>query len=196
MQVEIIRGDITTGHVDVIVNAAAPHLLGGGGVDGAIHRVGGPSIVAACRELRRTRYPAGLPTGHAVETTAGDLPAQWVIHTVGPVYRMRTLGPGRSESCEDDPFHDGPLLDDCYRATLQLAEELGANSIAFPSISTGAYGWPLDDATSRVASLLGRDGGNFAVQLVRLVAHSASAFHSLSLAFEGRLDHQNPGTTP
>lgn len=185
MQVEIIRGDITTQHVDVIVNAAAPHLLGGGGVDGAIHRAGGPSILAACLELRRTRYPAGLPTGHAVETTAGDLPARWVIHTVGPVYRMRTHGPGRSEPCEDDPFHDGPLLDDCYRASLQLADALGADSIAFPSISTGAYGWPVDDATSRVASLLEREGSNFAVRVVRLVAYSPSAFHSLSAALEG-----------
>jgi O-acetyl-ADP-ribose deacetylase (regulator of RNase III) len=130
MQLELVQGDITEQQVDAIVNAANRTLLGGGGVDGAIHRRGGPAILAECRELRATRYPEGLPTGEAVATTAGDLPAQWVIHTVGPIY-------GRG---------DDEQLRNCYRNSLRVAAELGARSIAFPLISAGAYGWPRDDA--------------------------------------------------
>jgi O-acetyl-ADP-ribose deacetylase (regulator of RNase III) len=130
MQLELVQGDITEQHVDAIVNAANRTLLGGGGVDGAIHRRGGPEILAECRELRATRYPDGLPTGQAVATTAGDLPARWVIHTVGPIH-------GRGEDEQ---------LRDCYRNSLRVAAELGARSVAFPLISAGAYGWPRDDA--------------------------------------------------
>jgi len=186
VRIEVVQGDITRQHVDVIVNAAAPQLLGGGGVDGAIHRAGGPSILAECQELRRTRYPAGLPTGHAVATTAGNLPARWVVHTVGPVYRMRSLGPGRSEPCESDPFHDATLLEDCYRSCLQVADELGATSIAFPSISTGAYGWPLDDAGVRAVSVIrSAQTVNYShIELVRLMAFSPSAFQTLTKALE------------
>ena len=185
VRIEVVQGDITTQHVDVIVNAAAPHLLGGGGVDGAIHRAGGPSILAECQELRRTRYPAGLPTGQAVATAAGNLHARWVIHTVGPVYRMRSLGPGCSEPCEADPFHDAPLLEDCYRSALRVADELGATSIAFPSISTGAYGWPLDDAVGRAVSVIRsvQTINESHLELVRLVAFSPSAFQTLTKAF-------------
>jgi O-acetyl-ADP-ribose deacetylase (regulator of RNase III) len=132
-KVEIWRGDITKLAVDAIVNAANSSLLGGGGVDGAIHRAGGPEILAACQELRRTQLPDGLPTGQAVATTAGRLPARWVIHTVGPVYAKRE---DRSE-----------LLAACYRNSLRVADELGARSIAFPTISAGIYGWPVADAT-------------------------------------------------
>jgi O-acetyl-ADP-ribose deacetylase len=132
MQISLVLGDITEQHVDAIVNAANSSLLGGGGVDGAIHRRGGPAILAECRELRATRYPDGLPTGQAVATTAGNLPARWVIHTVGPVYAKRE---DRSE-----------LLASAYRESLRVADELGARTVAFPAVSAGIYGWPLDSA--------------------------------------------------
>ncbi|CAL9575027.1 O-acetyl-ADP-ribose deacetylase [Streptomyces sp. enrichment culture] len=132
----LVQGDITRQSVDAIVNAANSSLLGGGGVDGAIHRRGGPAILAECRVLRATRYGRGLPTGQAVATTAGDLDARWVIHTVGPVYQ----GAGSDPS---------PLAS-CYRESLRVADELGARTVAFPAISTGVYGWPLEDA-ARIA---------------------------------------------
>jgi O-acetyl-ADP-ribose deacetylase len=129
-EITVVRGDITRQQVDAVVNAANASMLGGGGVDGAIHRAGGPAILAECRELRRTRFPDGLPTGAAAATTAGDLPARWVIHTVGPVYSRR----------EDR----SALLASCHTASLRVADELGARSIAFPAISTGVYGYPLE----------------------------------------------------
>jgi O-acetyl-ADP-ribose deacetylase (regulator of RNase III) len=132
----LVQGDITEQQVDAVVNAANSALLGGGGVDGAIHRRGGPAILAACRELRAGRYRDGLPTGQAVATTAGDLPARWVIHTVGPVYA----------ASEDR----SPLLASCYRESLRVADELGARTVAFPAVSAGIYGWPLPDA-ARIA---------------------------------------------
>ncbi|HEU5357157.1 MAG TPA: O-acetyl-ADP-ribose deacetylase [Actinocrinis sp.] len=128
----LLRGDITEQQVDAIVNAANSSLLGGGGVDGAIHRRGGPEILEDCRALRASKYGRGLPTGQAVATTAGRLPARWVIHTVGPVF-----------SASDDR---SDLLADCHRNSLLVAQELGARSIAFPAISTGVYRWPIDDA--------------------------------------------------
>jgi O-acetyl-ADP-ribose deacetylase (regulator of RNase III) len=131
-RVSLLRGDITEQRVDAIVNAANSSLLGGGGVDGAIHRRGGPEILAECRELRASRYGRGLPTGQAVATTAGKLPARWVIHTVGPVYS------GSEEHAA--------LLADCHTNSLRVADELGASSVAFPAISTGVYGWPIDSA--------------------------------------------------
>ena len=133
-RIELGHGDITTMDVDAVVNAANSSLLGGGGVDGAIHRAGGPTIVAECRELRAGRLRGGLPTGQAVATGAGNLPARWVIHTVGPVYG-RDTGAGGSER-----------LADCYRNCLAVADELGARTVAFPLISAGAYGWPREDA--------------------------------------------------
>ncbi len=135
-QISLIEGDITAQRVDAIVNAANSSLLGGGGVDGAIHRAGGPEILAACKELRATSYPDGLPTGDAVATTAGKLPASWVIHTVGPVYAK-----------SEDRSH---LLASAYRRSLEVAATIGAQSVAFPAISAGIYGWPLDDA-ARIA---------------------------------------------
>jgi O-acetyl-ADP-ribose deacetylase (regulator of RNase III) len=126
-------GDITKEAVDAIVNAANGTLLGGGGVDGAIHRAGGPEILKECKEIRRVRYPDGLPTGQAVITTAGRMPAKHVIHTVGPVY-----GRGGKDKAE--------LLAACYRNSLSLAVENGLKSIAFPAVSTGIYGYPLDEA--------------------------------------------------
>ncbi|MGW2210017.1 O-acetyl-ADP-ribose deacetylase [Streptomyces sp. NPDC001781] len=130
--ITLVQGDITDQRVDAIVNAANSSLLGGGGVDGAIHRRGGPAILAACRDLRASHYGGGLPTGEAVATTAGDLPAEWVIHTVGPVWQ----GPGS----------DPALLVSCYRESLRVADELGARSVAFPAISTGVYRWPAGEA--------------------------------------------------
>jgi O-acetyl-ADP-ribose deacetylase len=136
MRITLKLGDITRERVDAVVNAANSSLLGGGGVDGAIHRRGGPSILAECRELRASRYGKGLPTGQAVATTAGDLPARWVIHTVGPVYSRR----------EDR----SALLASCYRQSLRVADELGAKTVAFPAVSAGIYGWPHADA-ARIA---------------------------------------------
>ena len=134
--VHFVRGDITEQDCDAIVNAANSSLLGGGGVDGAIHRRGGPEILQACQEIRRTRYPDGLPTGQAVATTAGRMPVRWVIHTVGPVY-------SRSED-------RSALLASAYRESLRVADEIGARTVAFPAISAGIYGWPMDDA-ARIA---------------------------------------------
>jgi len=132
MQLQVVLGDITEQQVDAVVNAANSSLLGGGGVDGAIHRRGGPDILRECRRLRAGAYPNGLPAGQAVATTAGRLPATWVIHTVGPVH---------SET-EDR----SAILRSCYRESLRVAAELGARSIAFPLISAGAYRWPTRDA--------------------------------------------------
>jgi len=126
-------GDITREAVDAIVNAANSSLLGGGGVDGAIHRAGGPEILAACRRIRDERYPDGLPTGHAVITPGGRLPARHVIHTVGPIY-----GHHRGEEAR--------LLSACYENSLALAAAHALGTVAFPAISTGVYGYPKDEA--------------------------------------------------
>jgi O-acetyl-ADP-ribose deacetylase (regulator of RNase III) len=136
MKITLKRGDITHEQADAIVNAANSSLLGGGGVDGAIHRRGGAAILAACRELRASRYRDGLPPGQAVATTAGDLPARWVIHTVGPVY-------SRSEN-------RSTVLASCYEQSLRVADGLGARTVAFPAVSAGIYGWPAEDA-ARIA---------------------------------------------
>ena len=133
-EIEIVAGDLTTQDVDAIVNAANSSLLGGGGVDGAIHRAGGPDILAECRRIRAEQWPDGLPTGRAVATTGGRLPARWVIHTVGPIY-----------GTVDDP---AALLASCHTESLRVADELGARTVAFPAISCGVYGYPLDEAAS------------------------------------------------
>jgi O-acetyl-ADP-ribose deacetylase (regulator of RNase III) len=136
-RIQLIRGDITEVDVDAIVNAANSTLLGGGGVDGAIHRKGGPKILEECKLIRATQWPDGLPTGKAVLTSGGNLKAKYVIHTVGPIW----LG----------GFHvESELLKQAYRNSLKLAVQNGIKTIAFPSISTGAYGYPIEEA-SRVA---------------------------------------------
>lgn len=135
--ISIIHGDITDQNVDVIVNAANPSLMGGGGVDGAIHRRGGPKILEECRAIRRERWPDGLPNGEAVITTGGLLKARYVIHTVGPVWRGGNFG-------------EAETLAACYRNSLELTVEKKLSSAAFPSISTGAYGYPIREA-SRIA---------------------------------------------
>ncbi len=132
-RVVVVVADITRQTVGAIVNAANSSLMGGGGVDGAIHRAGGPAILADCQHLRRTEFPNGLPTGEAVLTTAGSLPADYVIHTVGPVYGTNS---GR----------DAELLAACYQNSLRLAVQHAVSSLAFPAISTGIYGYPRDEA--------------------------------------------------
>ena len=160
-RVHVIQGDITRERVAAVVNAANSTLLGGGGVDGAIHRAGGPAILEECREIRRTLYPGGLPTGEAVITTGGLLPARHVIHTVGPVY-------GRAGGREAE------LLAAAYRNSLALAAAHALESVAFPSISTGAYGYPREEAavvaSGAIAEFL---GGGGTVGEVRLVFFSA-----------------------
>jgi O-acetyl-ADP-ribose deacetylase (regulator of RNase III) len=165
-RIELQLGDITRFHADAIVNAANSSLLGGGGVDGAIHRAGGPAILAACRELRATTLPDGLPAGQAVATTAGELPARWVIHTVGPVYTPR----------EDR----SATLASCYRESLRVADELGARTIAFPAVSAGIYGWPMADA-ARIAVETVRDTPT-AVELATFVLFSPEALRAFESA--------------
>ena len=156
-------GDITKEDADALVNAANSSLMGGGGVDGAIHRAGGPDILKECGEIRRTQYPDGLPAGEAVITTAGKMAARHVIHTVGPVY-----GRGGKEKAE--------LLAACYRNSLNLAAEKGLKAIAFPAISTGVYGYPLEEA-AQVSS-----------QAITKFLDSDSSIQELRLVFFSRRD--------
>lgn len=166
VQVQLRQGDITEAAVDAIVNAANSGLFGGGGVDGAIHAAGGPEILHACRRLRETTLVRGLPTGEAVATTAGRLPARHVIHVVGPVFDKR----------EDR----SALLRSAYIQALAVADGLGARSVAFPAVSAGVYGWPLDDAARlAVTSVL---GATTSVQDVRFVLFDERAFRAFSAA--------------
>jgi O-acetyl-ADP-ribose deacetylase (regulator of RNase III) len=165
--IELVRGDITRESVDAIVNAANSSLLGGGGVDGAIHRRGGPAILEDCRKLRASHYGKGLPTGQAVATTAGALDARWVIHTVGPVFSATEDRSG--------------LLASCYRESLRVADELGARTVAFPAISTGVYRYPMEDA-ARIAVDAVREA-QADVEEVRFVLFDERAYE----AFAARL---------
>ncbi|WP_326686012.1 MULTISPECIES: O-acetyl-ADP-ribose deacetylase [unclassified Streptomyces] len=161
-----VQGDITEQDVDAVVNAANSSLMGGGGVDGAIHRRGGSDIIAECRKLRSERLPDGLPAGQAVATTAGKLPARWVIHTVGPVWSQEE---DRSE-----------LLASCHRESLRVARELGARTVAFPAISTGVYRWPLQDAARIAVSTLREEGEGFTE--LRIVLFDKNALDSFRAA--------------
>ena len=167
MEIELVEGDITEQRVDAIVNAANRAMRGGGGVDGAIHRAGGPAILADCK----ARFPHGLETGQAGWTTAGDLPARWVIHVVGPNY---TAGQ-----------RDRRLLTSCYANALAVADELGATSVAFPLVSAGIYGWPLDDAAAAAVETLRTTPTR--VTSSRLVAFGRSAYDALERALSA--DH-------
>ncbi|MGW2667827.1 O-acetyl-ADP-ribose deacetylase [Streptomyces sp. NPDC001272] len=160
VRITLVQGDITAVTADAVVNAANSSLLGGGGVDGAIHRRGGLEILAACEDLRRSHYGKGLATGQAVATTAGRLPARHVIHTVGPVWSRQE---DRSE-----------LLASCYRESLRVADELGARTVAFPALSTGIYGWPMDDG-ARIAIDTVRTTPT-QVEEVRFVLFDAAAY--------------------
>jgi len=176
--IDAVEGDITEQRVDAIVNAANGSLLGGGGVDGAIHRAAGPELLRECREVRRTAYPSGLPVGQAVATGAGNLPARWVIHTVGP---NRHAG-------QTDPA----LLASCFETSLAEAVRVGARSVAFPAVSAGIYGWDADQvariavATVRVSAHLPE------LDLVRFVLFGSR----LHTAFTAELSAQsNSGST-
>ena len=150
MRIELVEGDITHQEVDAVVNAANSAMRGGGGVDGAIHRAGGPAVLEDCVR----RFPDGLATGDAGWTTAGEMPARWVIHVVGPNYRA-----GQT---------DRSLLTSCYARALEVADELGARTVAFPLVSAGIYGWPLDDAVDAAVSTL--EGAETQVEEARIVA--------------------------
>jgi O-acetyl-ADP-ribose deacetylase len=154
-------GDLTAEDVDAIVNAANSSLLGGGGVDGAIHRAGGPEILAECRRIREREYPEGLPTGEAVITTGGRLPAKYVIHTVGPIY-----GHHRGDEAR--------LLASCYSKSIALAAAHRLETIAFPAISTGVYGYPKEEA-ARVA-----------LAAIDLALESHAAIREVRLIFWGQ----------
>lgn len=170
MQLSAERGDITQVDVDVVVNAANPGLLGGGGVDGAIHAAGGPAILAACREIT-AKLPGGrLPRGQAVATTAGRLPARWVVHTAGPVWSAT-----RGLSA---------VLRSCYAESLRVADGLGARSVAFPAISAGVYGWPLDDAARQAVAGV-RSVEVEHVRDVRFVLFSEEALRAFEVALSG-----------
>ncbi|VVJ15951.1 O-acetyl-ADP-ribose deacetylase [Amycolatopsis camponoti] len=164
MRIRILDADITTLEVDVVVNAANSSLLGGGGVDGAIHRKGGPEILAACRKLRAGHYGKGLQTGQAVATTAGNLPANWVVHTVGPVW-----------SATEDR---SALLADCHRNSLAVARELAAKTVAFPAISTGIYRWPLASAAAIAVAAVRETGGVEEVIFALRGQAAMDAFHN------------------
>ncbi|MGA6159834.1 O-acetyl-ADP-ribose deacetylase [Stenotrophomonas sp. NPDC087984] len=164
--ITLALGDITEQNVDAVVNAANSSLLGGGGVDGAIHRRGGSDILDECRDLRTSRYGKGLPAGQAVATTAGRLPARWVIHTVGPVF----------STTEDR----SATLASCYRESLRVADELGALTVAFPAVSTGVYRWPLDEA-ARIALAAVRDADT-AVTEARFVLFDQRAHDAFETA--------------
>lgn len=167
-RIRLFRGDITEHRADAVVNAANSSLLGGGGVDGAIHRRGGGAILAECRKLRASHYGGGLPAGQAVATTAGKLPARWVIHTVGPVY----------SEAEDR----SAVLASCFTESLRVADELGAESAAFPAISTGVYRWPLEDAARIAARAL--HAARTRVARVDLVLFDETALAAFRRAFE------------
>jgi O-acetyl-ADP-ribose deacetylase (regulator of RNase III) len=170
MRLWAVRGDITEADVDVIVNAANPGLLGGGGVDGAIHRAGGPAILEECRAVKAGLPEGRLPRGQAVATTAGRLPARWVVHTAGPIW---SASQDRSE-----------VLRSCYRESLRLADELGARSVAFPAISAGIYGWPVDDAARQAVAGV-RSLSPDHVREVRFVLFDDAALAAFEAALSG-----------
>jgi O-acetyl-ADP-ribose deacetylase (regulator of RNase III) len=156
MELSVVQGDITQQDVDAVVNAANRAMRGGGGVDGAIHRAGGPAVLEDCRR----RFPHGLDTGDAGWTTAGDLPARWVVHVVGPNWNAGE--------------RDRSLLVSCYRRALEVADELGAASIALPLVSAGVYGWPKEDAIAAAVDTLRETPTR--VTSARLVAFDASTY--------------------
>jgi O-acetyl-ADP-ribose deacetylase len=164
MEVKVVQGDITQQEVDAVVNAANRAMRGGAGVDGAIHRAGGPGVLEDCRR----RFPHGLDTGDAGWTTAGEMSARWVIHVVGPDY-------GRGE-------RDRSLLTSCYARALAVADDLGAHTVAFPLVSAGAYAWPKDDAVAAAVTTL--RSTPTAVQEARLVAFDRSTYDAIAAALD------------
>lgn len=172
-QLEAVRGDITRQDVDAIVNAANSSLLGGGGVDGAIHRAAGPELLAACRRIRAEGLPDGLPAGDAVATPGFRLPARHVIHTVGPVW-----------SASEDRT---PVLRSAYRRSIEVAAGLGLGSVAFPAVSAGVYGWPVDDAASVAVGAVREalaDGAGDGIERVRFVLFSDRVLAEFATALQ------------
>ncbi len=171
--IEAVLGDLTTERVDAIVNAANSSLLGGGGVDGAIHAAAGPALLRECRELRRTRLPGGLDVGDAVATGAGDLPCRWVVHTVGP---NRHAG-------QTDPA----LLASCFARSLAVAREVGARTVAFPAVSAGVYGWDVGEV-ARVAVRTVREecAAHDGIDLVRFVLFNDRSLAAFDAALADR----------
>ena len=165
MDVTLVRGDITTQDVDAVVNAANNRMRGGGGVDGAIHRAGGPAVLEDCKR----RFPDGLATGDAGWTTAGDMPARWVIHVVGPNYNAGQ--------------RDRSLLVSCYSRALAVADELGASSVAFPLVSAGVYGWPKSDAIDAAVTTLRSTPTSLSE--ARLVAFDEATYDAIAAAVDG-----------
>jgi O-acetyl-ADP-ribose deacetylase (regulator of RNase III) len=163
--ITVVQGDITQQRVDAIVNAANTAMRGGGGVDGALHRAGGPGVLADCI----ARFPHGLKTGDAGFTTAGDLPARWIIHTVGPNYSAGE--------------RDRSLLVACYRRCLEVADELGVRTVAFPLISAGSYGWPRSDAVAAAVATL--TDAVTRVEAARIVAFTTQAYEEVVARLEG-----------
>jgi O-acetyl-ADP-ribose deacetylase (regulator of RNase III) len=167
---ELVQGDITAQETEAIVNAANPSLLGGGGVDGAIHRAGGPQILEQCRKI------GGCPPGEARITTGGELKAKYVIHTVGPIYRGGTKG-------------EAEILATTYRSSLELASEHGIKSVAFPSISTGAYGYPIELAAPiALQTTLDYVQAHSEIDLVRFVLYDRSALKVYERALEALVE--------
>ena len=162
MELTVVHGDITEQQVDAVVNAANRRMRGGGGVDGAIHAAGGPEVLEDCKR----RFPDGLATGEAGWTTAGRMPARWVIHVVGPNFSAGE--------------RDRSLLTSCYRNALRVADALGARTLAFPLVSAGIYGWPKDDAIAAAVDTL--RGTDTAVAEARIVAFGRQAFEAVSAA--------------
>jgi len=165
MEVTVVRGDVTTQDVDAVVNAANNRMRGGGGVDGAIHRAGGPAVLEDCKR----RFPHGLATGDAGWTTAGEMPATWVIHVVGPNYNAGQ--------------RDRSLLTSCYSRALAVADELGASTVAFPLVSAGIYGWPKDDAIAAAVDTLRT--APTSVAEARLVAFDQATYDAIAGALDG-----------
>src|SRR3954464_10699371 len=172
MELMVVRGDITEQQVDAVVNAANRAMRGGGGVDGAIHRVGGPALLEDCVR----RFPPGLATGDAGWTTAGDLPARWVIHVVGP---NRHAGET-----------DRSLLTSCYRRALEVADELGARTVAFPLVSAGVYGWPKDDAIACALEVF--RSAMTSVGEARIVAFDAATYEMVGAAISVQVTSPRP----
>jgi len=165
MRITVVEGDITRQEVDAVVNAANRAMRGGAGVDGAIHRAGGPAVLDDCRR----RFPKGLATGDAGWTTAGDMPASWVIHVVGP-------NRNRGET-------DRSLLSSCYARALEVADELGAGTVAFPLVSAGAYGWPKEDAIAAALEVF--RSADTRVEEARLVAFDRATYEQIQAQLSG-----------
>ena len=170
MDLRAVPGDITEADVDVIVNAANPGLLGGGGVDGAIHRAAGPAVLAECREIVARLPGRRLPRGQAVATTAGRLPARWIVHTAGPIWSAST--------------DHSAVLRSCYAESLRVADGLGALTVAFPAISAGIYGWPIEDAARQAVAGV-RSAAVEHVTEVRFVLFSDQALAAFEAALSG-----------